>query len=496
MKLIFKQILSIVFLLGALSSCKKSLLDINVSPNDPTTASASAALVLSNALNTTARIYNNPTGGDNTFAFAGLWLGHISYSGNYAVSTENLSYALTNNFAAGAFGNLYDNIEDYDFVQKKGEATGNTFYRAIGIFMKAYNYQTLVDLYNNVPYSNALLGTGASTPTYDDAKTIYIDLAKKMDTAINIFKTSAAANTITGDIMFGGDASQWATFANTVKLRLLLRQSGSSNSAAAAAQASTLSGGFSTSDVTVNPGYLNSAGKSNPFWGSNINTTGTYTQDFYRAGQYAISFFQNNNDPRLSSFYTPIGGGTTTIYAGNYFGDQGIQNSKTSQIGPGVLKSFSQPAVVMLAAESYFLQSEAVLRGWITVSGETAQSLYEKGVTASFTYLGLSASQATTYFSQSGNKKTTWAATAGFQEQLALIIRQKWAAETWINELEPYNDYRRLHLPADIPLSSSNLSTGIFPNRLLYPQREYDVNSKNVLLQGTITPGNKVWWMP
>jgi hypothetical protein len=147
----------------------------------------------------------------------------------------------------------------------------------------------------------------------------------------------------------------------------------------------------------------------------------------------------------------------------------------------------------MLAAESYFLQAEAALRGWIT--GD-AKDLYQKGVEASFRYLGLGAALAQQYYSQAGNKNTTWDATASTQEKLALIIRQKWIAETWINEVESYNDYRRLHLPSDIPLSTSPFSTGIFPNRLLYPQREISVNAENVSAQGNITPGTKVWWMP
>lgn len=486
-----KKILVVCLAVGAFSSCKKQLLDINVDPNNPTTASASPDLVLSNALATTASIYDASTIGNNNFAWAGLWLGHISYSGNYAVATENISYNLTNGFAAGTWDNLYDNIEDYDFVEKKGVETKNNFYRAIGMFMKAYNFQTLVDLYNNVPYTEALQGTANSTPKFDNGKDIYADLSKKMDTAIALFKTSG--NTaISGDIMFNGDATRWTHFANTVKLRLLLRQS-EVNGAAAKAQAAQLSGGFLTKDATVNPGYLNSAGKTNPFWGSNVNTAGTYTQTFYRGGAYAIQFYKDNNDPRLQRFYSPNGSGQ---YAGNYFGDQGVPNSGTSGIGPGVLKAYSQDAVIMLAAESYFLQAEAVLRGWITVSGETAQSLYEKGVTASFEYLGLSDTDAQTYYSQPGNNQTTWSAANGFQEQLALIIRQKWAAEAWINELEPYNDYRRLHLPSDVPLSKSPFSTGIFPNRLLYPQREISVNGENVSAQGNITPGTKVWWMP
>jgi hypothetical protein len=494
----FKKILIICLVTGAFASCKKQLLDINVDPNNPTTASASPDLVLSNALNTTANIYDNSTNGNNNFVWAGLWMGHIAYSGNFAIATENISYNLTNSFAQGTWDALYDNIEDYDFIEKKGQESGNTFYRAIGILMKAYNFQTLVDLYNNVPYTEALQGTAVSRPKFDNGKDIYADLAKKMDTAIALFKISGAT-TIKGDIMFGGDATKWTKFANTVKLRMLLQQS-EVNGAAAKTQAAALAGGFLTTNATVNPGYLNSSGKTNPFWGTNYNTAGTYTQTLYRGGAFGINTLKSLNDTfRLRKFYTPIGGISDTSlskYAGNFFGDQGVPNSLTSQIGSGVLKNYDQAAVIMLAAESYFLQSEAVLRGWITVSGETAQTLFEKGVTASFAYLGLSPSLAQQYYSQAGNKQTTWAATSGFQEQLALIIRQKWIAETWVNELVPYNDYRRLHLPADIPLSTSPYSTGILPARLMYPQREISVNGENVGAQGNITPGTKVWWMP
>lgn len=491
MKLI-KQILSFVFFAVVFSSCKKDLLDINVDPNNPTTVSATPELVLPAALNNTAAIYNSPTVGNNNFVFAGLWLGHISYSGNYAIATENVSYGLTNNFAQGIFSNLYDNIEDYDFVEQKGVQQDNSFYRAIGMLMKAYNFQTLVDLYNNVPYTEALQGTSKSTPAYDDGKAIYDDLGKKIDTAISLFAQSG--NTaVSGDIMFGGDAVAWLQFANTVKLRFLLRQSQvADRQAYIQAEAAGLADStLLVTDATVNPGYLNSAGKTNPFWGSNVNTSGTYTQELYRANQYAINFFEGTKDPRLARFYAPLAG--TNTFNGNLFGDQGVPNSRTSAIGPGVLKSYDQPAVIMLAAESYFLQAEAALRGLI--AGDP-KMLYQSGVEQSFTFLGLTVEDAQLYYSQLSNKNVNWDATASVDEKLALIIRQKWAAETWINELEPYNDYRRLHLPPDIPLSQSPFSSGAIPNRLLYPQREYDVNSSNVTAQGNITPASKVWWMP
>ena len=490
MKRSLKIILSAALFVVLFGSCKKDLLDINVDPNNPTTASANAGLVLPAALATTANIYNNPSA-DSRFAFAGLWLGHIGYSGNYAIATENVSYALTNSFGgSAAFNTLYDNIEDYDFVEQKGAEQKNSFYQAIGILMKAYNFQTLVDLFNNVPYTQALKGTANSKPAYDNGKAIYEDLAKRMDTAIKIFKTSASGNTITGDILFGGNVTKWLQFANTVKLRLLLRQS-QVNAAAAQTQSAAIAGGFLITDAAVQPGYLNSAGKQNPFFGANINVAGTYTNDFYRAGQYNVAFLKAHNDPRLGSFYKSVLG--TATFQGNFFGEQGLTNSKTSEYGPGVLKSFSQPSIIMLAAESYFLQAEAALRGWITADPKT---LYQKGVESSFSFLGLTVVQAQAYYAQAGDKLVNWDATTTFQEKLALIIQQKYEALTLINELEPYNDYRRLKLPADIPLSLSPQSTGAIPNRLLYPQREYEVNPENVQAQGTVKPTDKVWWMP
>jgi hypothetical protein len=495
MKHIFKRILPGVLLLAMFGSCKKQLLDINTDPNNPTTASATPDLVLSAALTNTAGLYNNPTS-DNRFAFAGLWLGHISYSGNYAIPTENISYAITNNLGSGAFANLYDILEDFDFVELKGVETHNNFYRGIGILMKAYNFQTLVDLYGNVPYTDALKGTGVSKPKYDDAKTIYDDLGKKMDTAIALLKT-AVTGSISGDVMFGGNAPNWVKFANTVKLRLLIRQSQRADRAAYIATEITKLNGASFLDIdaAVNPGFLNSSGKTNPFWGSNINTAGTYTNDFYRAGQYAIDFSQAHNDTRIGKYYKTAAspGGT---YQGNYFGDQGIPNSKTSEFGTGVLKAFSQPAPLMLAAESYFLQAEAIARGWLTGGAAAAKTAYQNGVKESFRFLGLTATQAQTYYSQAGDKQVNWDATTNLNEQIALIIRQKWAALALINELEPYNDYRRLGLPADVPLSASPFSTGKMPTRLLYPQREYEVNSESILSVGTVTPTTKIWWMP
>ena len=70
---------------------------------------------------------------------------------------------------------------------------------------------------------------------------------------------------------------------------------------------------------------------------------------------------------------------------------------KVSNIGPGILKSADQDAVIFTLAESYFNQAEAANKGLITVT-DGGQDLYEKGITASFEYLGLDADDAKTYY--------------------------------------------------------------------------------------------------
>src|SRR5690348_10320587 len=98
--------------------------------------------------------------------------------------------------------------------------------------------------------------------------------------------------------------------------------------------------GFLQADAGVNPGYLNSAGKQNPFWGFNYNTSLTYTNDFWRANQYAIDFYRVNNDPRYKFVYGPTTG-NDTAYQGNVLGQQtgALVGSASSIFGPGVLKS-------------------------------------------------------------------------------------------------------------------------------------------------------------
>lgn len=215
--------------------------------------------------------------------------------------------------------------------------------------------------------------------------------------------------------------------------------------------------------------------------------------DYWRAAQYPITFCTNNNDPRYKYLYA-LTAQSPQIYQGNVLGSPtNHAGNSTSTFGPGILKSASQSAIMISAAESYFLQAEAVLNGFISGNAGT---LFNSGVQASFTYLG--AGDATGYYTQPGNQNTNYSACTTPAQQLACIIRQKWMALNTVNPFEAWCDYRRLGLPADIPLTQSPyVDVLAIPVRILYPTSEYQNNTANVNAQGAIDHHtSKVFWMP
>ncbi|MFL5788245.1 MAG: SusD/RagB family nutrient-binding outer membrane lipoprotein [Flavisolibacter sp.] len=477
----------------AFSGCKKDFLDINTNPNLATTATPE--LVLSTALTGTG-VTLNPQSSPNTW-FNG-WMGYWAISGSYAISSSDFTtYKQTTNTADAFWQNIYHNLNDYNYVKTQAIVQKKPFYEAVSRIMMSYNFQILVDMFGNVPYSDAFQGTVVIHPKYDDQKVIYADLIKQIDTAITLLKRADAKGLASSDVMFGGDNEEWIRFANTLELRILMRQSEVNPSYVQTqiAKIEAEGSGFLQpgEDAEVNPGY--SPSNANPFFAANFNISGTYINDFWRANQYSITFFKNNNDPRLTQVYAPSGTGK---FQGNSIGQiGGLVGSDASIFGPGVLKSASQGLLIMPASESFFLQAEAALRTWIT---DDPEALYEQGVTESFRYLSVPdyANEAATYYSQTNNKNTTWASTTSFNEQLALIIRQKWASENTIMPIEAYDDYRRLHLPADIPLSiSPYVDVLAIPLRFLYPFSEYQTNPENVNAQGEINHHqSKIFWMP
>lgn len=135
------------------------------------------------------------------------WMGYWARSGTYAPNVIEETYEITTGFGNGIWNACYDNNYDYQIMINKASQAGAGFYEGIARIMKAHNYQILVDVYGNVPYSQALKGGGNPTPAYDNGLDIYKDLLREIDLGIDQIKnatvtsTNANKNIATNDIM-------------------------------------------------------------------------------------------------------------------------------------------------------------------------------------------------------------------------------------------------------------------------------------------------------
>ncbi|QKZ14417.1 SusD/RagB family nutrient-binding outer membrane lipoprotein [Spirosoma sp. KUDC1026] len=486
----------LVALLVVTSGCKE-FLDINNNPNQVT--AATPELVLPDALAASARYIQT------SFPFLNLWMGYWNWSGNYSIGTSDKNYQFTNSFGSGIWDNAYLNLKNYNYIDTQGAELNQPVLQGMAKIMKALHFQILVDTYGNIPYTEALAGVSTASPKYDDQVAVYEDLFNQIDAGLALFdqadqladQGATVLNPGTNDIMFHGDLDLWREFANTLKLRMLLRQSEKSDRQSfIQAQLTKIKAsgyGFlgAGESATVNPGYTNSTNQQNPFFGNYGETvTGTPTElnNQYKANKYGVDFYQTTNDPRLGRYYYPVGGTGTTFNA-TYFGTIApVVNSLVSAIGPALLDDASQDAVILSSHESLFLQAEAAQRGWIT---GTPKTLYQSAISESFINVGLTAAQATTYYSQAVNNVGFDAST----NKIEAIITQKWASLNGFSPFESWSDYRRLGYP-NVPISQDP-STSIkqIPVRLLYPQSEYNYNAANVNAQGTVSQfTTKIFW--
>lgn len=488
------------------SACKKDYLKVDeFNPNNASAVPAN--LVLPAALNSVVALYDQP---DN-FAFVYVWHGLWSISNGYVPPTNLTQYNLLNTSYQGVWNNSYLALQNFDYIEKASAASSQKNFRAIALIMKVYMYHNLVDCYGNIPYSQSLKGSDASQnlkPAYDDMQDVYEDLVIKIDTAINLIQSASldAAQPGNADIVYHGDMTLWAKFANTIKLRMLVNQSGMTDrtSYITGALATTASVGFigAGEEAMVNPGYLQSTNKMSPFWENFYKQDGSLQADalgYYVANQDICDFLIANNDPRKLREFQAFSG---TNIAGNYFGgyQQGIV-ANISKLGFGMLKAYNMDAPLLTDFESLFLQSEAAQKGLLA---DDPKALYESAVTQSIIYMGqkssldpssyatIGAAQAAAYLAQP-RQLVSWDASP---DKVKAIITQKWVALNGVSPLAIWTDYRRTGFPDFIHYSIDPLRISDTPPvRLLYPQTEISTNNDNVLAQGTITlTGSKIFW--
>lgn len=500
MKNIVYRICFLSLITLTLGSCK-DFFDVNVDPNNPVSQNLSlnaklpAALVVS--ANYEATILNQ---------VGGFWGGYWGTSNEGINSFSSLKIyngpaIRDTRDGIAVWESTYNNLLYYKQILDQAIAEDAKFYAGISKIMMAYHYFILVDFYNNVPFDDALAGSAILHPRYEAGKDVYRKSIDLINEGIEEIKIASLLPT-TDDVMFKGDKSKWVKFANTLKLRALLRQSEvTEQSPYILTEINKIKAegtGFITQDAMINPGYLNTAGKMNPFYETYYrNNSGVATANYasIRPTVYLIEQYAERNDPRLAQNFVAVSG----QYKGVIFGENTIgadrSAANTSAIkGPiengnspaGILKSFNQSTMIISLAESNFLQAEAVERGWL--DGD-AQTLYNSAIQASFNYLfNVSNYNVQSYLAQANVDYSV------ASDKIKQIITQKWLALNGINNIQAWHDFRRLGVPSFPNSATSPIPTG-YPLRFMYPETELNTNSENATSQGDVgVLTSHVWW--
>ena len=477
----------LVLLAGLLFSCENQL-DINTDPNAP--ASITPGLALSAAQASLITV----TGGDffNLGGFYAQYHTQAPSASQYEVIDQ---YNLNTAYANRSWTELYAGcLNDLEFVITESTKTGDTGGVLIATLTKAYTFQLLVDVFGDVPYTDALQGVTNITPKVTEGSVIYLDLISKIDAALAKYNANPYATTIgKQDMIYGADMTQWIKFANTLKLKMYLRMAYTPLANPAKVNALIAENNFLSTDAKFsNFGGKEDLNKRNPFYEVQIDYLGDVNNV---ASNSLFNFYNLNSDPRLKAVYRPNGAGVYLSIAQG--AGRTFTNLASNYSRPNILSN--TPVYLMTVAESNFLQAEALIR---YASGAGAKAKYDEGVTASFTTYGLARSLATPLLTSGGAYE--YVVGANTEATLRQVILQKWASLANINNIESYIETTRTKFPEVVLATSVNYAKGnripsqmsiltgtTVPSILFYPANELERNP-NITQHKSLT--EKVWW--
>ena len=339
--------------------------------------------------------------------------------------------------------------------------------------MEVMAYQYLVDLFGDVPYSEALSET--NVPKYDAGSAIYADLLARLDAAT---ADLSGSNTFgSSDIIYGGDAAAWKKAANSLMLRMAVRMIGYDAAAAKSWGEKAIAGGVFTSSADDMRLYYSSAPPhTHPMWETLVQSGRTD----YVASATLGDVLNGLADPRRAGFFKNLGGSDSVTGA-----PHGFQVNYYDYSQPGTAledPTWSHAAISYVEVE--FLMAHAAVAGWAGASD--AATHYENGIRASIEEWGGSSADADAYMMHPMVAFSS--ATAATQ-----IGVQKWIA-MYSNAFEAYAAVRMY----DLPMQTAALAGTVTPNRYSYPLDEYSLNTTNVQAAAANYGGDdtfaKVFW--
>ncbi|WP_432709317.1 SusD/RagB family nutrient-binding outer membrane lipoprotein [Pedobacter sp.] len=467
-----------------LTGCKKSL-DINENPNNPDSASPSLLLP-------TVQAAVGQLVGNSFQVYGNLWGQYWTQSPNSSQYRAIDQYNITNSSFDRPWLTLYRSalINAELIINTQGAGLEHT--KGMAYLLKAYSFQLATDAFGDIPLTEALKGSEFGQPKYDAQALVYDSLFSYIDKGTALLNTSISSSPGEQDMIFSGDVNRWKAFANTLKLRAYLRiaQVDPSKAKAGIVALYATNPTFITSDAAIK--YSTTGGNQNPLYNEMVALSSTQN---LVASSTAVSAFNRNNDKRVSKFYDLVEGQTVlnSIGQGTY-GQSGVEkivSIPSSLVGgnASVGASATAPVKLISVAESFFLQAEAVARGW--AAGDV-NTLVQQGITASFVATGLTAADASAYYAAAPDAKEALDLALTAEAKIKVIITQKYYAMCGFQGFEAWTEYRRTGYPDFLVTSAASvIGAGRLPERMVYPNSEA---TSNLSFPGNVAVYTPMWW--
>lgn len=518
-----------VAMLLTLGSCKKALEDKFIDPDKSTKTSLAGFLTAALNNNRVKPMYWNM----RTFYF----LQPALYSQTIYFPISNNMYQQSDGYVGGYWTDFYSPSANgsgilgiyrametsYAALSASDQANQKILLEAAKVVLYDQAAQ-MVDLWGDIPYSEAGSLEATSTiknPKFDEQAALYNTLISNLDASNTYFSTASANPAFSkADILLSGNIDKWRRYANSIRLRLLMRISKVSESTAQTAVMAMLNNPsqYPLVDGGNNANYTPST--SDILLQQLTNNTSNLNSAFTEGSLFAPDYMLNTamvpaNDPRIPVVFDKYGKTVNGVFVPNptykampitfTSAEQDLHNTEYAIMDSVTFaQNPSLPGPVITASEVNFMKAEANQRWGSTTAAQTA---YETAVKQSVTFY---------YYlnnlNNTGLKKTTKpddatvntfvtssniAFTGTATQKLALIYVQKWLHFGFLQANQAWAEYRRTGYPQlTFPTATlSNYTTP--PTRLTYPTVETSYNTANYqAVKAKDTRTTKIFWQP
>jgi len=506
-------------LMWVASACGEDPLDINQDPNVSTNLDLGNTLGFAQ-VSIASTLMAEPN--TNAGTFSRMW--YTTAIRDYDQTQGTYSNVWTNLYA-GPLADLQTIIGNTD------ESQGA--YRGVARLLKAYTFSILVDLFGDVPYSEAL-NTEIPFPSLDSGAEIYSNLLSEIDIALG--ELSQQEGALMGDVVYGGDLDKWRKMGNTLKLKLYAQTRLESSIDSESGFSSLISGDILTNmtdDFQMqygsqqtpfqnrHPLHVNHYNQATAYWMDNWTMANLLNNGIVSSNTGLPVSYRSVQDPRLPYYIFrqvpgDAGGAVATCqgggcpigllndgYLGRDAGDPSAFSNEGALIATfgvypvGGMVDMDAPRTVdasdgtgegifpMLTAYMVkFLHAEMALT--TGVSGD-ASALLEEGIRMSMAKVaGYGAEQ---YPAVAGSEKEITQAkvdayvadvmsaynAADSDDERLNIIMTEYQLALWGNGIEAYNNFRRTGFP-NFDVTAPVMGNPPYPLRFIIPVSELETN--------------------